>query len=161
VSNRAIHRELLTIGDCTDRPLEEYLRALWRLGGAAQDLPQLPAELFVDLLRRATVEQAPAFDDAWRTADFGVTESMAGFEVWERVILSQIADLRDLDEGTSDAEAERDGGVVRACGTRWHHRTVAAFLECGTAGALPGEAVPDALTWPEFTEFLVCGQEYE
>ncbi|MPZ83955.1 MAG: hypothetical protein GEV28_27605 [Actinophytocola sp.] len=192
MTNRAIHQELLAVGESTDRPLEEYLRTLWRLGGTRRDVPELPAELFVELVRRAGVEAAPPFDDAWRTADFGVTESMAGFDVWERVILSQVADLREFAEVPPrrypelGVDAPRvEGGAVRACGSRWYNHAVPAFLECGMAGALggwsdedglrtpvPGPAVslfpePDGvvavetLSWAEFTEFLVCGQEYE
>lgn len=148
-----VHRELLAIGESTDRPLEEYLRTLWRLGRSARTLPELPAERFVGLMRAAACEPAPPFDDAWRTADFTVTESMAGFDVWERVILSQVADLRDFADG-----APRDA-TVRACGSRWHNTTVAPFVASGVAGALVPEA--GSLSWPEFTEFLVCGQEYE
>ncbi len=148
-----MHRELLAIGESTDRPLEEYLRTLWLLGSTSRDLPELPAALFLGLLRDAGTAPVPPFDEAWRTADFGVTESMAGFDVWERVILSQVADLRDFADGVP-----RDG-AVRACGFRWHNRAVEPFLACGLAGALADE--PDPLSWPEFTEFLVCGQEHE
>lgn len=154
-----MHRELLTIGENTDRPLEEYLRTLWRLGRSARALAELPAARFVHLLRDAGTEAAPPFDESWRTADFVVTESMAGFEVWERVILSQVADLRDFDDGVSRTEPPAE--VVRACGYRWHNRAVASFLACGTAGALGAEPGPESLSWPEFAEFLVCGQEYE
>jgi hypothetical protein len=148
-----LHRELLAIGESTDRPLEEYLRTLWRLGRSVQTLTELPAERFVELMRAAATAPAPPFEDPWRTADFTVTATLAGFEVWERVILSQVADLRDHADG-----ALRDA-AVRACGLHWHNTTVAPFLACGLAGALAAE--PDALTWPEFTEFLVCGQEHE
>lgn len=148
-----LHRELPVIGESTDRPLEEYLRTLWQLGRSARTVTELPAQRFADLLRAAAGDPAPPFEDAWRTADFTITESTAGFEVWERVILSQVADLRDFADGTP-----RDA-AVRACGFRWHNTAVAPFLASGLAGALTPE--PDALSWPEFTEFLVCGQEHE
>ncbi|HEV7648151.1 MAG TPA: hypothetical protein VGP26_08325 [Actinophytocola sp.] len=148
-----LHRELPAIGESTDRPLEEYLRTLWRLGSAERTLAELPATRFAGLMRAAAEEAAPPFDDSWRTADFTVTESTTGFDVWERVILSQVADLRDHADGVP-----RDA-AVRACGFRWHNTTVAPFLASGLAGALVPE--PDALSWAEFTEFLVCGQEYE
>jgi hypothetical protein len=148
-----LHRELPDIGERTGRSLEEYLRTLWQLGSSDRTLAELPAARFAGLLRAAATAPAPAFEDAWRTADFTVTESMAGFEVWERVILSQVADLRDVADGAPRVAA------VRACGSRWHNTTVAPFLACGLAGALTPE--PDALSWPEFTEFLVCGQEHE
>ena len=148
-----LHRELLAIGESTGRPLEEYLRTLWRLGSSGRTLAELPATRFVELMRGAGTAPPPPFEDSWRTADFAVTESMAGFEVWERVILSQVADLRDFADGVP-----RDA-TVRACGFRWHNTTVAPFLASGLAGALAAE--PDSLTWAEFTEFLVCGQEHE
>jgi hypothetical protein len=148
-----LHRELLAIGESTDRPLEEYLRTLWRLGRSEHALAELPVPRFAGLLRAAGTSPAPPFDDSWRTADFTVTGSMTGFEVWERVILSQVADLRDFAD-----DAPRDA-AARACGFRWHNTTVAPFLASGLTGAL-GPA-PDSLSWPEFTEFLVCGQEYE
>jgi|1185.fasta_scaffold87895_1 hypothetical protein len=148
-----LHRELPGIGERTGRSLEEYLRTLWQLGRSERTLAELPAARFAGLLRAAATAPAPAFEDAWRTADFTVTESMAGFEVWERVILSQVADLRDFADG-----APREA-ATRACGPRWHNTTVAPFLACGLAGALTPE--PAALSWPEFTEFLVCGQEHE
>jgi hypothetical protein len=148
-----LHRELPAIGESTDRPLEEYLRTVWQLGSSERALAELPATRFAELLRAAVTAPAPPFDDAWRTADFAVTGSMAGFEVWERVILSQVADLRDLADGVPREAA------ARACGLHWHNTTVAPFLACGLAGALTPE--PDALSWPEFTEFLVCSQEHE
>jgi hypothetical protein len=147
-----MHGELIAIGRSTDRPLEEYLRTLWLLGCGARDLTELPAARFAGLLRGAGTEPVPPFAQAWRTTDFSVSESMAAFDVWERVILSQVADLRDL------AEGRQAGAPVRACGPHWHNRTVAPFLACGAAGAL-GDPHGDSLSWAEFTEVLVCGQE--
>lgn len=191
-TNRTVYQRILVIGESTDRSLEEYLRALRHVAWPQRERETLPVDVFVTLLDDAATVPAPPFDDALRTEDLAVTEDMPGFEVWDRVIRSQIVDLRDLAEGPAPRFPELGVDVCRpadagrrACGTRWYNHAVAGYLECAMAGALggwdaadgvrgpvpgpvaplfpepPGVAELRELTWAEFTDFLVCGQEYE
>ncbi|WP_129666031.1 hypothetical protein [Phytoactinopolyspora endophytica] len=192
LSNRDIYGTIVRIGEETSRPLLEYLQALWRLGRAERTRQALPSDLFVALLAQATSAPVPSFDDTWRTSDLSVDGATPGFDVWERVILSQIADLRDFAEGPEQSFPElgvdaprRQTDGARANARRWYNHSLPAYLECAMAGALggwdagdgirkalPGSAVqiyPEpqsvvdlpSLSWQDFTEFLICGQEYE
>ncbi|WP_143760707.1 hypothetical protein [Actinosynnema mirum] len=174
-----------------ERSLEEYLRTLWHLATAERTRPDLPAEVALSLLVNATTAPAPDFDPSWRTADLSVGEGTGEFEVWERVIQSQVADLHDLAEGPElyypelGVDAPRPQDCKRATAPRWYNHRVASYLECAIAGALggwaqePGTRVPvtgpvvplypepeevagmTVLSWLDLTEVLVCGQEYE
>jgi hypothetical protein len=154
-TNRDAYQEVLHATEDVDRPLEEYLRALWQLGRAEQARESLPADVVVGMLIEAVSAPAPPFDDSWRTADLGVGEGMSEFQVWELVILSQIADLRDFAEGPPqyypelgvDAPRREDGGR-RACGVRWYNHAVRSYLECAMAGALGGWDEEDGIRKP-------------
>lgn len=154
---------MLRAAEGATRSLEEYLRALWLLSRTERHRSALPPDVVTGLLTGALTSSVPPFDDAWRATDFaGVAR---GFEAWERIILSQIADLREFAEAPPQPypdlgiDAPRTGGT-RANGLRWYNHTVPGFLECAMAGALGGWDLRP-LTWQEMTEVLGCGQEYE
>ncbi|GLZ29067.1 hypothetical protein Lesp02_12570 [Lentzea sp. NBRC 105346] len=155
---------VLEAASCTSRSLEQYLRALWWLGRAESDRASVPPEMFFWMLTRAITAPVAPFDNAWRTADLGITPGMSGFELWERVILSQIADRHDFAEvpdfllADFGMEAPRNG--VRATGLVWYNHTVCDYLDCALAGTFDGTR-PKSLSWNEMTGFLICGQEYE
>ena len=144
-TNREIYLQVRRSAEGTSRSLEEYLRALWSLGRAERDQDTITPDVFVALLTEATSSAAPGFDERWRTADLGLLGVTKGFDTWERVILSQIADLRDFAEGPPqhypelgvDAPRRSDAGT-RANGLRWYNHSVPSYLECGMAGALGG-----------------------
>lgn len=152
MDNRTLYREVAAVGAGTGRPLEEYLRALWRLGRARRTRDSLSGAELVALLGKAAVADAPPFDDAWRGADLDVTEEMGWFETWERVLLSQVADLRELAEGPPPAhpalgvDAPRPAGSgPRATGCRWYNHDVRGYLECAIAGMYGGWDVADGV----------------
>ncbi|WP_166355615.1 hypothetical protein [Phytoactinopolyspora limicola] len=192
LTNRDLYRDVLSAADDTSRSLEEYLTALWALGRAHREQASLAPETFAAVLIQAATAPAPPFDDAWRTADLGLSDADDGYDAWEKVIISQVADLRDFAEGAPlsypelGVDAPRaPGSGFRAAGRRWYNHSVPSYLECGLAGAFGGwdpddgirkeldgpttqlHPEPDGetdlppLTWPELTEFLVCGQQYE
>lgn len=116
----------------------------------------------------------PEFDDSWRTADLEESAEEGGFGDWERMILSQIADLRDFAEAPEPAYPEmgvdaprRPDHGARANDLHWYNHSVPDYLECAMAGTLGGwddaggivELGPQ--TWSDMTRFLLCGQIYE
>lgn len=151
-TNRGIYRRILDTTRDVSRSLEEYLRALWRLGSGQQDCATVPAALFGDLVIQAIHAPAPPFDDRWRSMDFDLGATGSEFDAWERVILSQIADLRDFAEGPEqhfpefgvDAPRRLTGGN-RASPLRWYNHSVPTYLECAMAGAFGGWDLGDGI----------------
>jgi hypothetical protein len=75
-----------------------------------------------------------------------------GFDAWERVILSRIADLRDFAEGPQQYYPElgvdvprRPNDGTRANGLRWYNHSVPGYLECAMAGAPGGWDTGDGI----------------
>jgi len=152
LTNREAYRAILDAAESTSRSLEEYLRALWLLVRAERHRAQLPAQVFVDLVTGAVVSSVPPFDDAWRIMDLGLPDLTPGFANWERVILSQVCDLRDFAEAPAPDFPElgvdsprRSGDGSRGNGLRWYNHTVSAYLECAMAGALGGWDAEDGV----------------
>jgi hypothetical protein len=165
--------------------LEEYLRALWHLGSLQQASDRLTLGCFAQLLAGAFREQAPAFAPAWR--DGAEAEGApAGYSRWERTILSQIVDLRDMREAGSLANEHRYFGVDAPRGGRWFNFDPLTYLECAVEGAFGGWRTGDStgrgyvsarnleledmdipifemahVAWDQFADFLRAGQSFE
>ncbi|TWP50787.1 hypothetical protein FKR81_19500 [Lentzea tibetensis] len=159
ITNRDLYRSVLDASEDTTRTLEEYLRALWQLGRAERSRSALPLDVVSSMLIGAVTAPVPPFDPAWRTSDLAVVSGMDGFEVWEQLILSQIADLRDFAEGPELSYPDfgvnvprRPGDGSRASGLRWYNHNVPQYLECAMAGALggwdPGDGIRKPLPGP-------------
>ncbi|HEY4021197.1 MAG TPA: hypothetical protein VGM75_21095 [Pseudonocardiaceae bacterium] len=134
------------------RSLEEYLRTLWGLGSSEKDRTTVPAVLFGDLVVQAIHAPAPSFNDTWRGMDFDLSAASDEFDAWERVILSQIADLRDFAEGPEQHFPEfgvdtprRPTSGTRASPLRWYNHSVPSYLECAMAGAFGGWDLADGI----------------
>ncbi|WP_143047259.1 hypothetical protein [Amycolatopsis xylanica] len=122
--------------------MEEYLRALWALGRDDWDREAWSEEAFVEVVTGALSSHVPQFDEVWRSADF-----VTGLGGWERVILSQVVELRDIEAGA-------DAG-------RWNNLSVATYLECAMAAALDGVGELPPRTGDQLADFLIHGQRYE
>lgn len=169
----------------TERPLPEYLRALWHLGAERHRAGRAyltPAELG-DLLVAAFEAPAPPFDPSWRLLRDQTVDTMVdGFTTWEATVRDQILDLDELVlAGLADASGSFfavDADEVDAPGGgRWGNLAPGDFLAAAfvatfgaePAGAAGGEAVdPGAgaaderplgvIDWDRFAAFLAQGQ---
>lgn len=179
LTNRELYQ--LVTGFVTERPLEEYLRATWRIASARRG-ELLDVDAVAEILTRALTEDAPDFDEAWRELYGSPPEPSGEFVVdWERTILFQIVELRAMSEDGTLENKYRYFGVVSPSGGTWYNFDVVTYLECGVRGTVGGfEAdevvvlVPDPegdddsdlfelvdFGWEAFTDLLWCGQYYE
>ena len=166
------------------RELEEYLRALWRLGSTQQASDQLTLACFAGLLVGAFREQVPAFAAAWQ--DIAEEEGThVGYSRWERTIFSQIVDLREMRDAGMLANEHRYFGVDAPRGRRWFNFDPLTYLECAVEGTFggwrPGDTGRDyvpannfalddldipifevaRVSWDQFADFLRAGQSFE
>jgi hypothetical protein len=137
------------------RTLTEFLTG-WRLIGRAQaNLPELDIDMFVAMMVAAT-RITP------RTV-----ESPAGSE-WEKVLLAQLADLREFASIGPAINAYAHFGVRapasawRGTGSHWFNFDILSYVECGVAGFIADRS-PDLtrLTWRDLADLARCGQLYE
>lgn len=157
-----------------DRPLAEYLRALWRLGAERHRAGRsylTPAEL-AELLVAAFDAPAPPFDPEWRRLrDQTLDTNPDGFTTWEATVRDQILDLDELvQSGLADVSGSFfavDADEVDAPGGgRWGNIAPRDFLSSACAatfgeGSHDGEPAGDALgliDWDRFATFLAQGQ---
>jgi len=170
--------------DGQGRELEEYLRALWRLGSAKQANDRLTLACFAGLLVGAFQEPAPAFVPEWE--DIAEEEGPhAGYPRWERTIFSQIVDLREMRDAGMLANEHRYFGVDAPRGRRWFNFDPLTYLECAVEGAFGGWQPGDRtgrdyvsaknlledldipifelahVSWDQFADFLRAGQSFE
>jgi hypothetical protein len=171
--------------DGQERELEEYLRALWRLGAAKQANDRLTLACFAGILVAAFQEEAPAFAPAWQ--DIAEEEGApAGYPRWERTIFSQIVDLREMRDAGMLANEHRYFGVDAPRGRRWFNFDPLTYLECAVEGAFGGWRRGDRtgrdyvsaknadledldipifemtrVSWDQFADFLRAGQSFE
>ncbi len=171
-------RELCTYvaemsGD-TERPLDEYLRALWRLGAERHRAGRayLTAPELAELLAAAFDAPAPPFDPGWRALrDQTIDAVPDSFTTWEATVRDQILDLDELvRSGLADASGSFfavDADEVDAPGGgRWGNLAPRDFLSAACAatfgdGSRDGAPVDDALgliEWDRFANFLARGQ---
>jgi hypothetical protein len=173
------------------RPLEEYLRALWRLAALHRASSAISLSAFGNMLQLAMTADAPPFDSAWTAFEPANGE---GYACWESTIAYQIVDLHQMAE---TGVAPDYFGVDAPRGGRWYNFTPEAFLECGVRGCFGGweegdpsgvvlvrgnvaildeagritDADPsdldrpiyeiESIDWNRFADFLGCGQCYE
>jgi hypothetical protein len=169
--------------------LSGYLRGLWKVSAPLRLRAELELDDVAAMFSAAAATAPPPFDPAWTVADLALPgPAPAGYAHWERVVLSQLADLEDFvrhPPGSYDRfgrNAPRPvGGGTRATPARWLNFDPAAYLERAVAGSHRGSAgaqrtpptadettapppgVPavPTLTWADLTRIAVCGQTYE
>jgi hypothetical protein len=190
-TNRDLYRHVLRLGRATSDAawsLSAYLRSVWRVSAALKDRESIDLDTLAALLTAASRTAPPGVDPAWRSADLSLGEpDGVGYLTWERIVLSQIADLEDFAEHPPGpnayygTDAPRPAGCgARATPPRWCNFDPATYLECGVAGVLagwdvsdgsrvptpPGTPAPEirtieSLTWSDLCRIAVCGQLYE
>ncbi|HEU0299492.1 MAG TPA: hypothetical protein VFR37_08565 [Longimicrobium sp.] len=119
------------------RTLEEYLSALWWLGRLMREKQSFEVDTLVRLLDDAFTAPPPPADPLAR--DLGPRpETEKGFESWERLILRQIRDLREMAVAGSLNDEMRYFGIDAPGGSRWYNFDPAGFLEAGAEGTFGG-----------------------
>jgi hypothetical protein len=175
----------------TARPLDAYLRALWRLASHHHASAAIELNVLAQILRQALTAEVPNFDPGWAAREYGQGD---GYARWESTICHQIVDLRDM---AAAGLAPDYFGVDAPRGQRWYNFSPETFLECGIRGCFGGcqEGDPSGVTlvpgkiavmdesgnitavdpreidnpiyeikkisWNRLADFLDCGQCYE
>jgi hypothetical protein len=158
-----------------ERPLDEYLRALWRLGAERHRAGRayLTAAELAELLTAAFDAPAPPFDPGWRLMrDQTIDTVPDGYTTWEATVREQILDLDELVRSgladTSGSFFAVDADEVAALGgSRWGNLAPRDFLSAactatfgeGSCDGSPTDAGPLGLVdWDRFATFLAQGQ---
>jgi hypothetical protein len=122
----------------SDRTLEDYLKALWRLGSVERERGALPLARFAALLEEALRSEAPQFDPIWSRNYLRDMNGFSGYVHWEQTILRQIVDLHEMEEAGTLGNDLRYFGVDAPRGLRWFNFDPLTFLECAAAGTFDG-----------------------
>ncbi|MDX6740486.1 hypothetical protein [Actinocorallia sp. A-T 12471] len=185
-TNRDMYLHLLRIGRdarAASWSLSALLRSLWKVGSALRHEHGLEADQVGALFTAAAGSPPPPFDPAWSAKDLTFDGDPFIQADWEKVLLSQIADLEDFVTSPAQyvdgvAPAPRPpGSGPRATPARWRNFDPAAYLECAVAGTFGGWDVADGsrvprdggpsaspvrelgeIPWLELSRLLVCGQ---
>ncbi|MBO4205843.1 hypothetical protein GSF22_07460 [Micromonospora echinofusca] len=157
-TNRDLYVRLVDAGErMTDsgRTLDGFLRAWWLVARPLAGRRELDLDTVAAMVVAAGTVPPPPLLTSWRTAEFAHVDEPADHADWERIVLSQIADLADFaDQGPLDehayfgVDAPRPAGCVRATDRRWYNFDPRGYLECGMAGALGGWDEADGLRVP-------------
>jgi hypothetical protein len=121
-----------------ERTLEEYLKALWRLGSVERARGELPVPRVAALLEEALGAEAPRFDHVWSRDYRRDPSGLSGHAHWEQTILRQIVDLHEMEEAGTLANDDRYFGADAPRGLRWYNFDPLTFLECAVAGTFGG-----------------------
>lgn len=154
-SNRELYARLVTVGEqmnAAGRSLDEFLRAWWLASRPVAGWARLEPDVVAAMVVSAATIGPPPVRQEWRTTSYDLARQPASYADWERVLLSQIADLADFaDAGSLDeyavfgVDVPRPPGVARATGVRWYNFDPRAYLECSMAGSLGGWDEADGL----------------
>lgn len=120
------------------RSLEEYLRSLWKNAQKFRNSPHLSPDEFFDLLSESFTQEAPPFDEKWRSQYRDELAELPGFEPWETRVQRQIVDLREMAEQGTLANELRYYGMKAPRGCHWSNFDPCTFLECATVGTFGG-----------------------
>jgi hypothetical protein len=148
-TNRDLYRfvsELLVEFADSRRGLEEYLRALHALGSRQSAESGIRLDAFASMLSGAFTAAPSPFDPTWEQADLRFDGVDPGYDGWERMLVSQIVDLRSMAlDGTLandlryfGVEAKRPFDATRSSGTHWVNFDPLTYIECATVGAFGG-----------------------
>lgn len=193
-TNRDLYLHVLRIGrqaKATSWSLSAYLRSLWKVSEPLKPRSSLELDDVAALFSAAIAASPPPYEAAWSKQDLTLAgTSPVDHADWERVILSQIADLEDFVSFPPGGLARFGVNAPRPSGTgarctpvRWLNFDPAAYLECAVAGALggwePGDGArvplppkPGAapavsrvrevttVSWTDMARLAACGQLY-
>lgn len=194
-TNRDLYLHFLHIGQearAASWSLSAFLRALWKVSGPLRDRGELDPDDVAAMFSAAATTPPAEFDAGWRAKDLSLPgDEPEGYADWERVVLSQLADLEDFvaappgPQARFGVEAPRPPGTGRrATPALWYNFDPATYLECAVAGSLGGWDAADGarvplppapgeppsrsyvrtvttMSWADLARIAVCGQMYE
>ncbi|MEU6040123.1 hypothetical protein ABZ801_32430 [Actinomadura sp. NPDC047616] len=194
-TNRDLYLHFLHLGQearAASWSLSAFLRALWKVSAPLSDRESLAPDDVAAMFSAASTTPPPDYDPAWSTKDLSLPgDEPRGHADWERVILSQLADLEDFlaappgPHARFGVDAPRPpGSGRRATPARWYNFDPATYLECAVAGSLGGWDATDgarvplstgsgdaaarsyvrpltSMSWADLARIAVCGQIYE
>ncbi|MFI6519271.1 hypothetical protein ACIBF1_27210 [Spirillospora sp. NPDC050679] len=194
-TNRDLYLHFLHLGQqarSASWSLSAFLRALWKVSAPLSARADLePDEVAAMFAAAATVPPAE-YDPAWSARDLSLPgDEPEGYADWERVLLSQLADLEDFLTAPPGPRARfgvraprPPGSGRRATPPTWYNFDPATYLECAVAGSLGGWDAADGarvplpggpgeppvrsyvreittMSWADLARIAVCGQMYE
>ena len=151
--------------------LEEYLRSLWKIVSLANATSPTPDDI-ANWLESAFTTEPPPFMPEWSTLTRNFKTENSSFSDWEKVILYQIVDLRQMAENGQLDDEYQYFGIQSPSGYSWYNFDPLTYLECGVQGTLdwykkyggsednPIQVISHSI-WDWFIHILVCGQIYE
>ncbi len=141
-TNRDLYLAINSVaGESTEpeeRDLETYLRALLPLCRGHAGAPGLSVEEFIQVLEAAFSAPPLPYDPSWADAWSPTGEDLPPFREFERILLRQIVDLREMQAAGVLDRPWVEFGVDSPRGSRWYNVTPRLYLECAAAGALGG-----------------------
>ena len=159
--------------------LENYLKSLWAIASPFS-FAEPTIENLVSWLETALSFSPPEFDSEWLKTKFDFSKK--GFESWENRIISQIVDLREMEESELLKNEMCYFGIDSPRGYRWYNFDVLTYLECAVRGVYGGYEEDEVIvlqpppegesadsevfeieefSWDDFKDLLRCGQSYE
>jgi hypothetical protein len=145
MNNRDVYLAINELrADASQRTLEEYLRALFGLCRPLGGVDSLSAEQFVTLLADALRVEPVTCELASAAFKSGGPADPGSYRAFERTLLRQIVDLREMSDAGILSRDFIELGVDAPRGGRWFNFTVASYLECAAAGCLGGWEPGDA-----------------
>ncbi|MFD0534649.1 hypothetical protein ACFQY7_13650 [Actinomadura luteofluorescens] len=192
-TNRDLYLVFLQLGQearAASWSLSAFLRSLWKVGATLAGQAHLEPDDVAAMFAAAATTPPAAFDPAWSGEDLSLPgDEPDGYADWERVLLSQIADLEDF---LSAPRARGPGSACRRPGrparapapprpagtTSTRRRTWSARWRAASAAgtrptapacpAGPGEQPARSyvrtittMSWADLARIAVCGQVYE
>ncbi|MFG2004710.1 hypothetical protein ACGFNU_36715 [Spirillospora sp. NPDC048911] len=148
-TNRDLYLHFLHLGqEARTRAwsLSAFLRSLWRVSAPLRTREVLEPDDVAAMFSAAAVAPPAEFDPAWCGKDLSLPgREPDGYGDWERVILSQLADLAEFQaappgpQARFGVDAPRPAAAGRrATPPRWYNFDPATYLECAVAGSLGG-----------------------
>ncbi|MFB4296614.1 hypothetical protein [Actinomadura sp. NTSP31] len=194
-TNRDLYLIFLQLGQearAASWSLSAFLRALWKVSAPLRDNERLEPDDVAAMFAAASTTPPAEFDPAWSAKDLSLPgHRPEGYADWERVVLSQLADLEEFlvsppgPQARFGVDAPRPpGSGARATPARWYNFDPATYLECAVAGSLGGWDAADGarvplptaagepparsyvreiteMSWGDLARIAVCGQMYE
>lgn len=156
LTNRDLYNRIIDLREVLgERSLVEYLRALWCVSRTQKDRERLAPDEVAAMLTAAVTLTPPAVETG---RHFAYERTLTGFDRWEAIILSQIADQEDflrqpLSEFAYFGVSAPRTSQERATDAYWYNFDPATYLECGMAGSFGGWDESD----PNSPRVLVSG----
>jgi len=158
-TNRDLYLHFLHLGQearAASWSLSAFLRSLWKVSAPLQGQDTLEPDDVAAMFSAASTTPPVDFDPDWSARDLSLPgEEPDGYGDWERVVLSQLADLEEFlnsppgPQARFGVDAPRPpGSGRRATPPRWYNFDPATYLECAVAGSLGGWDAADGARVP-------------